>query len=533
MTTSAPRLTAIDSADVVVVGAGSAGAAVAARLSEDPNRRVVLLEAGGAATDAAIGIPAAFSKLFKTAVDWNYETAPQPGLQGRTVYWPRGRMLGGSSSLNAMMWVRGFAADYDRWGELAGPEWSWAAMRPVLDRIERALGSSTGMVAVEPQRDPSPHTAAFLTAVRQVGLAVEEANRETPDGFSRTMVTQHRGARASTAVAYLRPARRRANLEVRTFAHATRVRFEGRRAVGVDYVQDGVRRTVTARQEVVLCGGSINTPQLLQLSGIGPASTLRRAGVEVLVDAPEVGANLTDHLVAGLIPEAIGPTLLDATRPAQLARYLAARRGMLTSNVAEAYGFVRSRPDLLLPDLEVIFAPVAYVGEGLLPVPGHGITVGPILLTPRSRGSVAIASPDPFEKPVVDPRYLSDEHGEDRAALLEGLRIAERILAAPALRSRLTGRMLVPEGAEAMPVEERHELALERYAHTLYHPTGTARMGADGRSVVDPALRVRWVERLRVADASVFPQIIRGHTNAPAIAVGERAAALIARGWEA
>jgi choline dehydrogenase len=515
-------------ADVVVVGAGSSGAALAARLSDDPARHVVLLEAGGPASDSAISIPAAFSKLFKTAVDWNYETTAQPALRGRTVYWPRGKVLGGSSSLNAMMWVRGFAADYDRWAELAGPAWGASTMLPLLDRIERHPGLTGGTLDVEPQRSPSAHTAAFLDAVQQAGLPVEQANRPRPTGFTQTMVTQHRGARASTAVTYLDPVRNRPNLDIRTLAHATRVVFDGRRAVGVEYLRDGRLHRVDARAEVVLAGGTINTPQLLQLSGIGAGDLLRRLGIEVLVDAPEVGENLADHLVSAFIPEVRGSTLLDATTPQQLANYLLRRRGLLTSNVAEAYGFVASRPDLPLPDLELIFAPVAYVGEGLLPIPGHGITIGPILVAPASRGTVTVLSPDPFEKPAVDPRYLSDPAGADRAAMLEGFRIAQRILDAPAFRDRLTGRYLSPEGGELLDTDERAAEALERYSHTLYHPTGTARMGKDERSVVDPELRVRGVEGLRVADASVFPEIIHGHTNAPAIAVGERAAELIA-----
>ena len=537
MTTPAQRVTPgasraadgrpVDGAGVVVVGAGSAGAALAARLSEDPRRHVVLLEAGGPAEGNTVAVPVAFAKLFKTHVDWDYETAPQPTLRGRTVYWPRGKVLGGSSSLNAMMWVRGFAADYDRWAELAGPTWSWSAIRPVLDRIERRLGSTTGTVAVEPQRSPSDHTAAFLTAVRQAGYRTEPANRDQPEGFSQTMVTQRRGARASTATAYLEPARHRRNLDVRTRAQATRVLFTGQRATGVEYRDESGLRTVGARAEVVLCGGAVGTPQLLQLSGIGPAPLLREHGIEVRVERSEVGRNLRDHLVAALIPEVRGGSLLDATRPGQLLRYLTLRRGQLTSNVAEAYGFVRSRADLELPDLELIFAPVAFVGEGLLPVPGHAVTLGPILLTPRSHGTVALASADPLDKPVVDPRYLSDPDGVDRAAMLAGFDIAERILAAEPLRSRLTGRYVSPAGGESMTPSERHVLALERYAHTLYHPVGTARMGIDAASVVDPELWVRGVERLRVADASVMPEIIRGHTNAPAIAVGERAAELI------
>lgn len=521
-------LPAEDVADVVVVGGGSSGAVLAARLSEDPRRRVILLEAGGPATGNAISIPAAFAKLYKTEVDWDYETAPQPTLRGRTVYWPRGKVLGGSSSMNAMMWVRGFAADYDRWGELAGPGWSWSAMRPILDQVERHLGSTTGRISVEPQRSPSVHTATFLTAVREAGYPVETANRDQPDGFSQTMVSQHRGARSSTAVAYLDPARNRSNLDVRTRAQATRVVFAGNRATGVEYVHDGVRREVAARAEVVLCGGAVNTPQLLQLSGIGPAGRLRDLGLEVLVDRPEVGRNLRDHLVSALIPEVHGSTLLDATLPGQLLRYLTTRRGMLTSNVAEAYGFIRTRIDLELPDIELIFAPVAFVGEGLLPIPGHAVTLGPILLTPRSSGTIALASPDPLHKPVVDPCYLTDAEGADRAAMLAGFGIAERILRTNAFRGVLTGRYFAPAGGESMTPEERHTVALERHAHTLYHPVGTARMGLDPDSVVDPDLRVRGVDALRVADASVMPEIIRGHTNAPAIAIGERAAELIA-----
>jgi choline dehydrogenase len=528
-TITAPSVaTSAGSADVVVVGAGSSGAALAARLSDDPNRHVVLLEAGGPASDTSISVPVAFSKLFKSAVDWNYETTPQPTLLGRTVYWPRGKVLGGSSSLNAMMWVRGFAADYDRWAELAGPEWGAATILPLLDRIERHPGSASGTLDVEAQRSPSVHTVAFLKAVQQAGLAVEQANRPRPTGFTQTMVTQHRGARASTAVTYLDPIRGRGNLDIRLHAQVTRVVFDGHRAVGVEYVQQGRLHRVDARTEVVLAGGAVNTPQLLQLSGIGSGELLRRLGIEVLVDAPEVGENLSDHLVSAFIPEVTGGTLLDATTPRQLVNYLVRRRGLLTSNVAEAYGFVASRPDLALPDLELIFAPVAYVGEGLLPIPGHGITIGPILVAPASRGTVTSVSPDPFEKAAVDPRYLSDPAGADRAAMMEGFRIAQRILESPALRDRLTGRYLSPENGDRMTTDERAAEALDRYSHTLYHPTGTARMGKDERSVVDPQLRVRGVDGLRVADASVFPEIIHGHTNAPAIAVGERAAELIA-----
>ncbi len=528
---------AADAYDVVVVGAGSSGAALAARLTESGTLSVLLLEAGGPDQDTNLRVPAAFSRLFRSRFDWSYDTEPQDQLGGRTVYWPRGKVLGGSSSLNAMMWVRGFAADYDEWAELAGPEWSWEALRPLFLKVERTVApadsesdpdhGADGAVSVEPQRDPRSHTAAFLQAARQAGYPLEVANSLSPQGFTQTMVSQHRGARSSTATAYLKPARRRRNLTVATGAHVTRVLLDGRRATGVEYVQDGRTRVAHARREVVLCGGAVNTPQLLMLSGIGPADHLRSLGLPVVADRPEVGLNLRDHLISGHIVGTSGGSLSDATKPRELVDYLARRRGMLTSNVAEAYGFVRSDPSLALPDLEILFAPVAYVGEGLVPPPRHGVTVGAILLRPRSTGTVTLRTADPFDHPAIDPRYLSDADGHDRRTLLAGMRVCEELLATPALRAVTDGTYVVPEGAETMDPHERAERIVDGYAHTLYHPTSTARMGRDERSVVDPELRVRGVEGPRVADASVMPQIVRGHTNAAAIVIGERAAELV------
>lgn len=530
-------------ADYVVVGAGSAGAALAARLSEDPSVRVLLLEAGGPDKALELHVPAAFSKLFRGPYDWGYDTVPQERLEGRTVFWPRGKTLGGSSSLNAMMWVRGFAADYDEWAETAGETWSWEALLPRFRRVERTQGAvddehgAGGPQAVEHQRDPRPHTAAFLEAAREAGHPVTRPNLAAGQGFSRTMVTQHRGARASTADAYLRPARRRRNLRVVTGALVRRVTFahgEGEpRATGVYVEIDGVTRHATARREVILSGGAINTPQLLMLSGIGPAAHLAEHGIDVLVDAPEVGENLQDHLVAGLAPEARGGTLYGAERIGELAKYLATRRGMLTSNVGEACGFVRtdmaSRAGVPggLPDIEIIFAPVPYVGEGLVPTPGEGITVGAILLRPRSRGTIRLASADPAAKAVIDPGYLTDPDGIDEATMLAGLAECERLIATDALRAVTTGRWIQPEGGERLSPAERAELSLRHYSHTLYHPVGTVRMGTDAAAPLDPELKVRGVSGLRVADASVMPTVIRGHTNAPAIVIGEVAADLI------
>jgi len=542
-------------ADYVVVGAGSAGAALAARLSEDPAVSVLLLEAGGPDKALELHVPAAFSKLFRGEYDWNYDTVPQPELEGRTVYWPRGKTLGGSSSLNALMWIRGFAADYDDWADAAGPTWSWDALVPYFQRVERTADPADptqgthGPQSVEHQRDPRPHTAAFLAAAREAGHPVTPANLPTGQGFSQTMVSERRGARVSTADAYLRPAKGRRNLRVVTGAQVRRVTFDTvvspagelvePRATGVYVDIDAITRHVRARREVVLSGGAVNTPQLLMLSGIGPAEHLAEHGIEVVVDAPEVGANLQDHLVAGLAPAALGGTLYDAEKPGELVKYLTARKGMLTSNIAEAYGFVRTEvadrtgaPEGL-PDIEIIFAALPYVGEGLVPTPAHGVTVGAILLRPLSRGTIRLASSDPAAAPLIDPAYLSDADGVDTATMLAGLAECERLIDTDALRAVTTGgpdrptTWVQPEGGERMTAAERAELSLRRYSHTLYHPVGTARMGTDAASVVDPELRVRGVTGLRVADASIMPTAIRGHTNAPAIVIGEVAADLV------
>lgn len=546
-------------ADYIIVGAGSAGAALAARLSEDPSVSVLLLEAGAPDEALELHVPAAFSKLFRGVYDWNYDTVAQPALENRTIFWPRGKTLGGSSSLNAMMWIRGFAADYDDWADAAGERWSWKALVPYFRRVEHTedptdpTQGTDGAQHIEHQRDPRSHTAAFLAAAAEAGHRVTPPNLPERQGFSQTMVSQRRGARASTADAYLRPARRRRNLRVVTGALVRRITFAHPagsalvpaesaldpgdrvrpRATGVYVEIGGVTRQATARREVILAGGAVNTPQVLMLSGIGPAAHLAEHGIPVLVDSPDVGANLQDHLVAGLAPAAHEGTLFGAEKAVELARYLTSRRGMLTSNVAEAYGFVRTevaeRTGMAddLPDIEIIFASAPYVGEGLVPLPAEGLTVGAILLRPRSRGTIRLRSADPADKPVIDPRYLSDPDGIDEATMLAGLAECERLVATDALRSVATGGWVQPEGGEDMTSIERAELSLRRYSHTLYHPVGTARMGSDATSVVDPELRVRGVEGLRVADASVIPTLIRGHTNAPAIVVGEVAADLI------
>jgi len=507
--------------DHVVVGAGSAGCVLAGRLTEDPTCRVLLLEAGTADRGLAVRIPAAFPKLFRTARDWNYRTAPEPALGGRALYWPRGKMLGGSSSMNAQMYVRGHRADYDRWKDLGNTGWGFDGVLPFFARAEGAL-------TIGDLRDPNPTTRAFVRAAMETGIPpLEDAKGAEPEGVTVARVTQRRGRRWSAADAYLRPALRRPNLTVRAGAHVTRVLVEGRRAAGVEYRRAGERAVAHAEREVILAGGAVNSPQLLMLSGIGPGDALRALGIEVCRHLPGVGANLQDHLAIAVIVRCPEPvSLVAAESLANLARYLVFRRGMLTSNVGEAYALVRTRPDVAAPDLELIFAPVPFMEHGLVKPPGHGLTIGLVLLQPRSRGVVELESPDPLAPPRIRPGYLSDPDGEDLGTLVEGLRLARRVFRAPAL-ARYVGAELEP-GSEVAT-----DLALAAFvrqkAETLYHPVGTCRMGIDDLAVVDPELRVQGVDGLRVVDASVMPVIIRGHTHAPTVMIAEKAAALIAR----
>jgi len=522
--------------DYLVVGTGSAGAVVANRLSSDPATAVVALEAGPPDKNRFIRIPAAFSKLFRSEIDWDYLTEPQQALDGREIYWPRGKVLGGSSSMNAMMWVRGFAADYDEWAVQAGPQWSFSDLLGYFRRIENVTDAwhfvsgddsgVTGPLQISRQRSPRPSTAAWLAATRECGFPQVQPNSPRPEGFCETVVTQRRGSRFSIADAYLKPAMRRKNLTVLTGATVTRVVFDGTRAVGVEFQRSGQQCVAHARREVVLCGGAINSPQLLMLSGIGDRQQLAAHGIDVVRHAPEVGKNLADHLCAPLGFDANDDTFFGAEKPLQLVNYLIRRRGMLTSNGGEAYGFVRSRPELDLPDLELLFIPGPFFDEGIGdPYEGHAVVMLSIVLKPHSRGSITLQSRDPRDKPIIEPQYLTDDAGVDRATLMEGLRICARIAESPALRD-VIGAIARPVGADKLD-DATFEEAIDRCSYTMYHPVGTCRMGSDDPSVVDPQLRVRGVDGLRVADASVMPSIIRGHTHAPSVLIGEKAADLI------
>lgn len=516
--------------DHVIVGAGSAGCVLASRLSADPDRQVLLLEAGGEDRKQEIGIPAAFSKLFHTDADWDYRTVPQPELGNRELYWPRGRVIGGSSSINAMMWVRGVAADYDAWEAAGNRGWGYDSVLPYFRRAENAVRRDPvhagvgGPIPIEEQRDPNPGTHLFVAACQRAGIPRNHnANAGSNLGVDYTQVFERRGRRVSSADAYLHPARKRPNLTVETGAHVTRVVIDGNRVIGVSYMVGGELRTARVRREVVLCGGAVNTPQILMLSGIGPAAHLRDVGIEPIIDLAGVGANLSDHLAAGLIMgTSRTDTLFAAERPVQLLKYLFARRGLLTSNVGEAHAFLQSDPSLPGPDIELIFAPIPFLDHGDTEPEGHGYTIGVVLLQPRSRGTVRLASSDPFAVPLIDPAYLSA--GSDLDTLTWGVERAEDIFATEPLAGVITD----PIRPETWPQsKDERTAAIRTWSETLYHPVGTAAMGVSDDAVVDSELRVRGVEGLRVADVSVMPTLNRGHTHAPAVMIGEKASEML------
>jgi choline dehydrogenase len=526
--------------DYIIVGAGSAGCVLANRLSEDADVRVLLLEAGGRDTSWKVRMPSAMAEAINgPAFNWQYETEPEPFLDGRRVGHPRGRVLGGSSSINGMMYIRGHALDYDRWAQSGCKGWAYADLLPYFRRMESFPGGADdyhgvdGPLNVTIPEVANPLARAFIAAGIEAGYpASDDVNGRQQEGFGRSDRTTYKGVRWNTASAYLKPVAGRANLEIVTGALVERVAVEGGRATGVVYRQNGQQITVRADREVILAGGAINSPHLLLLSGIGPAEQLREHGIEVVADLPGVGENLHDHADIAVKQACTEPVSLhDAVQPfGKLKigiRWFLLKDGLGATNHYEAAAFIRSRAGIEHPDLQLTFLPMAVaaeVAQSSTSIGQHAYMTHADLLRPTSRGRLWLRSADPRDKPRMVFNYLQTQHDID--GLTAAVRLIREIHAQPAL-ARLSGAELAP-GPEVKTDAEIHDW-LRRNTDTSYHPVSTCRMGrsGDATAVVDDACRVMGVDGLRVADASIMPDLVSGNTNAPTIMIAEKAADLI------
>ncbi len=522
--------------DYVIVGAGSAGCVLANRLTASGKHSVLLLEAGPEDSHLWIHIPLGYGRLFKEkAVNWMYQTEPEPGLNGRNVFQPRGKVLGGSSSINGLLYIRGQHEDYDHWRQLGNAGWAFADVLPYFRRAEDQergaddLHGAGGHLKVSDVCEPHPLCEAFIAAAQQSGFPRnDDFNGPTQEGAGYFQLTARNGRRWSTAVGYLKEARRRPNLAVVPNALATRVLFSGRRAIGVEYRRGETTHTAHANAEVIVSGGAFNSPQLLQLSGLGPAKILRELGIGVVADMPGVGADLQDHLQIRMLYRCTEPITMNDVinnwrhRYAAGLRYLLSRKGLLTIGAGYAGAFLRTRPDLATPDVQfhfLIFSAEA-AGATLHPFPGFMASV--CQLRPDSRGFVRIKSSDPSVPPAIQPRYLSAR--TDCDCVTDGMKLLRRVMNQPVMRKYIAEeRAPGPNCASDADL-----LAFARETGTtVYHPTSTCRMGSDPNAVVDERLRVRGFERLRVIDASIMPTVVSGNTNAAAVMIGEKGADMV------
>ncbi|MDR3535786.1 MAG: choline dehydrogenase [Acetobacteraceae bacterium] len=523
-------------ADFVIVGAGSAGCVLAARLSENPATRVVLLEAGGEDRNMWIHIPLGFGKTFADKrVNWCYETEPDPGAGGRKIFWPRGKVLGGSSSINGMVYIRGQHEDFDLWRQLGNAGWSASDVLPYFKRAEHqtrvadAFHSTGGPLCVSDVEDGHPICEAFIRACNDAGYERnDDFNGARQDGVGYHQTTTRRGRRCSTAVGYLHPAMKRPNLRVITRAHTERVLFEGRRAVGVVFRQDGQVRTATAKREVVLCGGAIGSPQVLMLSGVGPQADLAELGIPIVHHLPGVGQNLQDHYSAAIKLKCKQPITVNDVMQSKVRMlktgldYFLFRKGPLAVISAEVALFARTRPELATPDVKFSIATFSAdrPQDGLHPWSGFTLLV--YQLRPESRGEIRLKTARAEDAPAMRPNYLSTE--TDRRTIVDGLKIGRRLLTSPHMQALVASEYR--PGSEVQGDAELLEYARNN-GGTVFHPTSTCKMGSDPMAVVDAELRVHGLEGLRVVDASVMPAVISGNTNAGTIMIAEKASDMI------
>jgi len=522
--------------DYIVVGAGSAGCVLANRLSADGRHSVLLLEAGPEDTNIWIHVPLGYGKLFKEkTVNWMYQTEPEPGLGGRQVFQPRGKVLGGSSSINGLLYVRGQHEDYDRWRQRGNVGWGYDDVLPYFKKAENQIRGADqyhgvgGPLPVSDWRHHDPLSEAFVKAAVETGIPFNpDFNGASQEGAGFFQTTTRRGRRASSAFSYLRPARRRPNLHVETGALGGRIVFEGRRARAVEYRHNGSLRTARARGEILVSSGAYNSPQLLQLSGVGPAELLKTHGIDVVLDAPGVGNDLQDHLQVRVVMKCAQRVTLNdvVSHPVRKVmagmQYAALRKGPLTIAAGTSGAFFKTSPRLATPDIQIHFIPFSTdkMGEQLHPF--SGFTASVCQLRPESRGSLKIRSADPSVPPEIRINYLATE--TDRSAFIEGIRTLRKILAAPALKSYCTDE--VYPGKNVTGDEELLDFC-RKTGSTVYHPTSTCRMGNDPLAVVDQRLRLKGTEGLRVVDASVMPDLVSGNTNAPVIMIAEKASDMI------